>query len=244
MEFLAAISVIAFLAAAAQAITGFGFALVLVPLLSLVYDPKAAVIVSLTLGMLSKLPLFLPHARLVRPAVLAPLTLAAFVGIYFGTRLLIYADPSLVRVLIGITVIILCIPLFFDLRWRVKRERLATMLVGLVSGSLTGSTSMGGPPVVLFGVNQNWPRETFRANLLAYFIITNLFTLTLIAQAGVITRDVLLTDAKMIPGLVLGLLVGNTVFHRVPTQVFQRVIVLFVVATGVIGVYSGACDLL
>ena len=57
MELLLLASAITFLAAFAQTVTGFAFALILVPLLSLVYPPKVVVMMSLTLGLLTRPPL-------------------------------------------------------------------------------------------------------------------------------------------------------------------------------------------
>ncbi len=90
----------------ALAMTGFGFNLVLVPLLSLIYDPKATVVLALTVGLAVKAPLFLKLHKLVQPRVIAPLTLASFVGSIGGSRLILYADPSLLRVIIGATVLL------------------------------------------------------------------------------------------------------------------------------------------
>lgn len=243
MEFYVIAACIAFLAAAAQALTGFGFALVLVPLLSLVFDPTLTVLVSLSLGLACKLPLFLQTRQHVRLRLIAPLTVAAFAGNALGTRLLLFADPNLMRFIIGLVVVVLCVPLLLNYRWQIKREGLATAVVGVVSGLLTGSTSMGGPPVVLFGVNQAWAKEGFRANLIAYFILTNLFTLALLGASGAFTEQVLLTDLVMLPGVALGLLAGNALFKRAPVELFHRVVVLFVIATGLFGAYSAATTL-
>ena len=99
-------------------------------------------------------------------------------------------------------------------------------------------------PVVLFGVNQAWAKESFRANLIAYFMATNLFTLAVLGLSGAITSEVLQTDLNLLPGTLLGLLIGNAVFKRAPVALFHRLVVLFAIGTGLIGAYSGAAALL
>lgn len=243
MEFYASVFVIAFFAGASQGLTGFGFSLILVPLLSLIYDPKAAVMVSLTLGLVSKVLLLIQDWRHVQWRLLAPLVLAALVGNAAGTRVILYADSTVLHLVIGITVVVIAALLLFDFRVKLRREKVATVLVGLVSGALIGSTSMGGPPVVLFGINQAWAKQSLRANMIAYFTITFVFTSALLAFSGALTRDIMLTDAVMLPSMVVGLYAGNLAFHRAPRDLLYRVAILFVIATGIVGVYTSATSL-
>lgn len=244
LDFLAPALAIAFLAAVAQGITGFGFGLVLVPLLSAVYDPKAVVVVSLTLGFLTKLPMLVYDRRFVQWRMIAPLVLAAFVGNAVGTRVILYADPAVLRLIIGATVVVLATLLLRDYRWRIRRERLATIAVGLTSGVLTGSTSMGGPPVVLFGVNQLWAKESLRANLVAFSTLTFLFSAVLLATSGVVTREIASIDLALLPAVAVGLVIGNHAFQRAPRALLYRAVVLFVLVTGLYGIYSSAAGLL
>lgn len=242
---LAILSVtIAFLAALAQAVTGFGFALVIVPLTSLYLDPKVAIAVSLTLGIFNRVPLLIYDRNHVQWRLIAPMAGGAFVGIILGTQLVIWADPRFLRLAIAITVFFLATLLLFNFRWRIGRQGLATAGVGLISGVLTGSTTMGGPPVALFGVNQLWAKESLRANMVAYSTLTFLMTFTMFATLGIITEEVLRLDALMLPGVVLGLLVGNAAFKRVPREVVYRLVVLLVMGSGIVGVVSSLAAVL
>lgn len=239
---LAAIAV-AFLAALAQGLTGFGFALVLVPLLSLFNDPKATVAVSITLGLATKLPLLLWDWRHIQWGAIAPLTFAAFAGIALGARLALLADPRWLRLGIALTVIVAATLMLANVRWRARATALATASVGFVSGLLTGSTSMGGPPVALFGVNQAWAKESLRGNLVAYFTFTSLFTTVVFVLLGGVTEEVLRLDALMLPGIAGGLILGNALYRRVEAAMLYRVVVLFVLGTGVIGLVTAVATL-
>ena len=115
---------------------------------------------------------------------MALFSVAAMAGAVLGTRILLNADPNVMRVVIGIVVILLSVPMLFEIVHPVKHERVASGMVGVVSGIINGATSMGGPPVVLFGVNQSWPKEQFRANLLGYFTVINTWTIALLLLSG------------------------------------------------------------
>jgi uncharacterized protein len=244
LDFTFAAPAIAFLAAIAQGVTGFGFGLVLVPLFSVAYDPKAAVAVSLSLGFLSKLPILWVDRRHVQWRLIAPLTVSSLVGNLAGTQVLIFASGAALRLSIGLIVVVLSTLLLFNYRLRIKREGLATVLVGLISGTLTGATSMGGPPVVLFGVNQRWAKESIRANMVALSTLTFGFSAGLVAASGAFTPQLLRLEALMLPAVAVGLFLGNLAFRRAPRQLMYRVIILFVIATGIVGAWGGATALL
>ena len=237
-------SLIVCLAATAQAMTGFGFALVLVPLLSVLYDPRIVVMVSLSLGMVSRLPLLAQSWRQVELIRIAPLCLTSIVGSVGGTQLLLRVDGSALRLGIGLVVIALAGLLLLEKRRPARREGLAALAAGLVSGALNGATAMGGPPVVLLGVNQAWGKENFRANLLAYFLVSQGGGVALLVLAGAFTPAVLELDAKLLPGLVAGLALGSVLFKVVPADRFRRLVVLLVIATGLLSVWTGGTSLL
>lgn len=238
-DFAAAVVVVTFLATAAQAATGFGFNLVFVPLLSLVYDPKATVVLALCLGIAGKFPLLVHVRRHVQPRAIAAIVLASFVGSLLGTRLILYADPAVLRLFIGAVVIAGCLPLLTNRRWQFKRERLANVLIGLACGVLASSTSMSGPPIILFGVNQAWPKDSFRANLVAFFVVSDSFALATLAASGLLNQQTGLNTLFGLPAIGVGLLAGNWLFRRVPVALFYRVVVLFVIVVGLVGLASG-----
>ena len=232
-------ALIAIIASAAQALTGFGFALVLVPLLGLLFAPKTVVMISLSLGLVCKLPLLVHSWRQVEVARIAPLCVAAILGSVVGTQALIHTDPKTLRLGIGIVVVALGIPLLLDRRWPVRREGLAALGVGLLSGALNGATSMGGPPVVLLGANQSWSKESFRANLTAFFVVSNVASLGLLVAAGAFPVGVLILDLELAPGVALGLVAGNVLFGRLPVAAFRRLVVLLVIVMGCVSIWTG-----
>jgi uncharacterized membrane protein YfcA len=232
-------NLIAALASASQAITGFGFALVLVPLLSFFLEPRLVVMISLSLGLACKAPLLATCWRDVQLDRIAALSLASMLGALGGTQILLRADPDVMRVAIGLIVIAFSIPLLFEMARPIGRERLATVVVGLVSGVINGATSMGGPPIVLFGVNQSWKKEQFRANLLGAFAISNTWTLVLLLASGNLAGEAFTLDLMYLPGLVVGVVVGSYLFGRIPAGPFRKAVVLLVIATGLVSIAQG-----
>jgi uncharacterized membrane protein YfcA len=231
---------IAFLAAGTQSLTGFGFALVMVPLLSLIWDVKLAVVTSTLLSTAATLPLTVEVRRRIRPWRVAPLLLGSFFGIPAGIIILDRIDPDALKIFVAAVVIAASLMLYFAPRVRFGGSGMGSpVLVGALSGMLRTSTSMGGPPAVLYLVSREREMEDFRSTLLAFFLPSSLIAVAGLAIAGRVTPDVLGTSAVALPPLAVGLLVGAWLRLRVRQEVF-RVVVLAVLVCTSIGVIVSA----
>jgi uncharacterized protein len=120
----------------------------------------------------------------------------------------------------------------------IANEKVASLPVGLASGILGGSTSMSGPPVVLFFSNQGVDKQGFRANLNLYFTLLTLSTLPSQLVAGLLTRPVLTYTAWFLPVLLAGTLLGVRLAHRVDEAAFRRLTLIVVIATGLSAIAS------
>ena len=103
--------------------------------------------------------------------VIWPLFASSLVGIIPGVYILKVIDPTLLKLCIGILILLVSFFMAANYVVTIKREKLATVLVGIMSGFMGGATSLGGPPVVLFLMNQQQDKEAFRANLVRFFLL-------------------------------------------------------------------------
>lgn len=234
-EILTAAVVIALVAAACQSLTAFGFALVMVPLLSLAWEVKPAVVTSTLLGTILLLPLLYEVRGHVRVGQVAPLFLGSLVGIPAGILVLDRIDASALEVIVAAVVIVAGLLIYFSPRQALGRPRAPlAVLVGGLSGALRAATSMGGPPVVLYVLTFHRDVERFRATLLAFFLPASLLTIAGLGIAGQIDGNILLATAAGLPAVVLGTLTGRWARSRVSEGVFRLVVL------GLLFVSSGA----
>lgn len=223
---------VAFLAAACQSLTAFGFALVMVPLLSLAWEVKPAVVTSTVLGTLLILPLFYEVRGRVQVRGIVPMLLGSLAGIPLGLLLLDRIQPGALELLVASLVIVASLALYFSPRLRLERPWLPlSVFVGGLSGALRAATSMGGPPVVLYTLSLEREIESFRATLLALFLPTSLVTVAGLAIAGFIDGDVLLVSAAALPAVALGAFVGARVRARVSQRLFRAVVLAILLAS-------------
>ncbi len=239
-EIVAAAVAIAFLAALCMSTTGFGFALTMTPLLTLTWDVKAAVATSLVLSLLTVVPnLYQVRAHVVPTRVM--IMLGGFVlGMPLGLLLFESLDSNALKLFVAATVIVASIVTYLSPTFRITRNAGPLgVAAGVVSGALGPSTSMNGPPVVLYLLGLDPGIERFRGTILAYFFPAGVLTVAAFAIAGRITSDVLLVVAAAVPALVLGTLAGTWLRKRLNPESF-RSIVLAVLLIASIGVIASA----
>ena len=169
---------------------------------------------------------------------IVPLLVSGIAGIPAGIWLLKTADESLLKAVIGSVVTLSALVFLQGARVRVKRERLAMLPVGLLSGVLNGCTTFSGPPVILFFANQNVDKHRFRAGLAAYFLILNIVAVPAFVAGGVLTAGALADTALLFPAVVAGSLLGIHLAGRVPQDTFRRLALLALAILGIISILT------
>jgi hypothetical protein len=240
MEFLglspsawAIVALVVLAASFAKGLTGFAFALLSVPFLLLVLPSKEVVLLSLLMVTWNGLLITVSSWRDIRWGKWLPLTIASLPGIPLGTYILYYIDQSVLRVLIAAVVIAFALLLLLGLTRRFRREGLASLSFGFVSGILSSSTSLGGPPVVLFMVSQGWPKQAMRATLAGFLFASSLLSLGSQAIVGVLTSQTLFIGLLVAPVAICGFYLSRKIVDRIDVALFRRIAVLMVMGSGI-----------
>lgn len=228
-----AVFLLAALAAFAQAVSGFGFSLLIVPPLALVLGPKQAVIVANGLSLCVNVPMTLYLRRFVERRIWAMLSLGAAAGMPLGLLVLVVADPVALQVLIAVMVLASTGLIVRGLRLR-DAGWAGYGLTGVISGVLNTSTSMSGPPVVLYLQGRGIAPNPFRATLTAFFLGSGVLALGLYAAGGKLGASEGAGIAAGVPGLALGWVAGNITYNRLDPLRFRRVVVAVLVLSALI----------
>ncbi len=229
-----------FFAGLTQGTTGFGFALVAVPPMTILVDPQI-IVPALLMQTLMTGTLILIHARKhLRINRMWLLPLSGVTGIPAGTLILVVLDPGPLRVFIGIVVVVAALAMMAGFRRPIRNERVASVPVGFVSGTLSASTGLSGPPVIFFYTNQSVDIQEFRANIVAHFIIMNIATIPIYIISGLFTGENLLLSAQLLPATLVGVTSGIVINRWVQEALFRRIALGLILASGTIAVVSGA----
>ena len=219
---------IVLLAGFVRAISGFGFALVATPLLLFVLDTKSVVVISIIINVpVGLLLLFHTRKHIDVKRVLLMCSGSIF-GVPMGAYLLSSLDPSIIRLIIAILIVPFSIVLLLGHSYQFKRDSLGCGISGFFSGLLGSSTSLSGPPVVLFLLNQGLVKERFIGTVTAYFVFMGITSVGAFSYLGMVTIDLLIKVAMLLPTAILGLYIGTRVLPKVNTTLFRRIAALIV----------------
>jgi len=221
-------------AAFVRGYSGFGFAALIIAAAGLVTNPLHFVPVVL----LADLVLTAQQARDIRRHIdwrrVATLFAGCLAGVPIGVWALVRTDPDTARAAISLYILAMCALLFTGWTWRRPAGDAAHVGTGVISGIANGA-AVGGLPVAAFFAAQAIPAATFRATLIAYFTLLDLWTIPLLWAQGLITRDTLVATALGLPLMIVGVHFGSRRFISAAPEGFRRFAILLLVALAVLG---------
>ncbi len=233
MEIVLLIGLIFFLSGFVQGVTGFGSALVAIPLLCLIVDIKFAV----PLTVLSSLVITLYLAFKLRTHLdikkLLPLCLSTLPGILFGVTLLKKVDSETVALLLGILIILYsCYNLFFQPRPRTL-SHYWSYLAGFFSGAIGSAFSAGGPPVIIFTTLKGWNKDEIKATLTGFFLFNSSMSAVAHGITGLTSRDIFLMFLYSAPCVFAGTVAGSYCYGFFKGETYMKTVYVFLVLMGI-----------
>ena len=221
-----------------QGLTGFGFSILSLPLITLLISPKTAVPILVLYSIIINIVVFFSARKAFELKRIWILMIFGIIGVPIGTHFLITFNDNLIKLCIGIFITVFGLLLLLGFRRKIKHEKVSMIPIGFVSGILSGSVSIGGPPVILFLSNQGVNKQVFRANLAVYFFILNIFTIPVYIYTGLISEQVLNYSIKFFPALVIGVVAGNVFSKKIKEEHFRKVVLVLLVLMGILSIVS------
>ncbi len=169
---LAGAAAVTFGAAYVRGLTGFGMAIILVPLLGLIISPGEAVLLGILLQLLiGPVGIKVILADADRKSAL---TIAAFAMVTtpLGIWLFKQTPPDVARLLIAGIAIIAFLLVLLPYRTGSGPGPKETAVTGIASGILTGFAAMPGPPVIPYYLRQSMSPDQARASMMLVFFAT------------------------------------------------------------------------
>jgi len=235
---------IVFFASILQGLMGFGYAIVAAPLLMLIFLPKLVVPIILIQSSINNIIII---ASLLKENInqyvnlkkILRLIIPAIIGIPIGTFLLISVEKETIKIFSGIIIIFFSISQLIGFHKPVKNEKVASVIVGLISGILAGSTAISGPPVVLFLMNQNVIKNYFRVSIVIYFIVLGLIAILSMYISKILNMEVIHYFLSLFPAMVFGLSIGIYLSKKVNENLFKLATIFIVLVSGILAISSG-----
>ncbi len=226
-----------FLAAIVRGFSGFGFSLLAVSALSLVYTPAEIIPSIFMLELAASLHLLPSIWKDIHWKSLGPLTLGCFIATPIGVWLLAHVPAAPMQIALAMFVLLATILLWWGFTLKTMPGKIGATFAGAASGLSNGAFGMGGPPVILFYFASPSGAAAGRASLTAFFLATDVIGLANQSTHGLVTWDAALRALTYLPALLAGVWVGARSFKGTNPETFRKaVLMLLAVLAVMIGV--------
>lgn len=206
-----------------RGLTGFGMAILLVPVLALALPPVEAVVLANALT-------FMIGATEIRTLVRDAEPTAWAIGglVVLTTPLGLWAlsmtGKDVARLVIALIALSAFLAILLPKRGAGVPGPLVTGGVGLLSGLMTGYAGMPGPPVVPYYAGRELPRPKIKASMQLIFTIAASAGLASATWLGILRFELLLFALLMLPLIIAGNKLGVRVSGRVSDPLWRAAV--------------------
>jgi uncharacterized membrane protein YfcA len=230
-----AICAIAFVSGTARGFSGFGSALIFMPLASSIAAPRLIAALLLIIDFIAAAPL-IPNAwKQADRKATAVIVCGALIGVPVGTYFLSRLEPVTTRWIISVFVFALLLLLLSGWRYRGRDHAAISVGVGALSGFCSGLAQTGGPPIVGYWLGRPIPSVTARANILLFFAASDFFSVVSYVVTGLITLDAVKFSMMVGPVYAIGIWFGASLFGRASEAVFRAICYALIAAAVIAG---------
>ncbi len=220
-----------------RGITGFGGAMLMTPMLSVLMGPVPAVVTALILEIAAALVMFPDAIPKARWRLLSYLIVPAIFTVPLGGYVLLTVDPAIARKMIGAVVVFFSAVLLLGLRYHGSPRPATSVALGSVVGALLGATSVGAPPVILYLLSGPAPIAVTRANLTVFVTAISVPGVVMLAAAGAVTWQVGVFAALLTIPFLLATWLGGNLFTRLNDHHVRRLALILMLGVGLTSLF-------
>jgi len=219
---------------------GFGSAMLMAPIFAILFGSAEMVVTVVAIELVVSLQLFPQVRQHADWKVLMPMSIAACAAMPLGVWLLASVDKNTIVTAVSAVIVAFVVLMWTGWKYTGRRSTTATVAVGAVSGAMMATTSVGGPPVLLYLLSGNDPPQVNRANIVTYYFLTQFLLIVIVLATGVAGIDALVRAVVLFPVMVLGAWVGGRAFHGLASErLYRNVALTILFATGMFGLLRG-----
>ncbi len=234
---------IVFLAAIVRGYSGFGFSLLAITALSLIFAPAQVIPSIFMLEVAASLHMLPAIWRDVHWRSLLPLILGSLIGTPVGVYALANWPQKPMTLALSVFVLVATLLLWRGFALKSMPSAPATLAAGTAAGMANGAFGIGGPPVILFYFASPAGHAAGRASLVAYFMITDLIGLGFLSREGLVNAQSLVLTVVFLPALVAGVWLGTRSFKTADPARFRNIVLLILAALAMITAAKAALGL-
>lgn len=220
-------------------VSGFGFALISTPLLSVILSPKEAIILLPILTVVLRIVTMYRVRKLFDFRLLQNIMLGWVVGVIPGSYVLQLLTVKQLQAFLGICLLAATFLMGKKYYIPVSNKNIGRSFAGFWAGFFGTSTSVSGPPIVLYFLNEKMEKDYMRANMIWVFGAGNLTSAVMNILAGnhkaVSDWNVFLL---MVPVVLLAAYAGEIAFKFINKELFRKLSLCIVLLGSIMMLYN------
>lgn len=215
-----------------KGVTGFGFALLAVPFLSLIFPMQIVVPAMSLFNLVTSLVILFKLRERIKAYYFIPMFIASLGGIPLGIYALKYVSSDTLRLLTGIMVVIFSIQMLGKVKLAKHFLSLPIVFAGFISGALTSAISVGGPPLVIAMNRKGYKKDRFRGVFAWFSVFSSFFVTVAYLMKGMIEMQSINIAIFCIPILFFGSHLGAKFSNKVDPEKFRKIVIGINIITG------------
>lgn len=211
-----------------QTSTGFGFSILATPFLLLLFKPMEAIQINLILSLFISVALLTKIKEDIDYGILKRFIIGSTAGLPLGIMVFLFLDVK--NLMLGIGLIILGLTLLLLLKFRITQTKGKDITIGGLSGMLTSSIGMPGPPLLLYFSGTDTEKAKLRGTTLAFYLFIYLMSLIFQVIFTGTNKTIWLSSLFALPVVFIGLFLGQLLFKVINQnffRIFTNIILLF-----------------
>ncbi|MDF2671443.1 MAG: hypothetical protein K0R67_3749 [Paenibacillus sp.] len=210
-----------------QSSTGFGFAIIAIPLLMLQFEPHTAIFLSGAISLVSCYSALPSIWRTIERATLFRVFTGSLIGLPLGGFLYFTMPVEWLKLLVSLCILAATAFMIKQVVFPLGKGR----RIGIVSGALTTSVGMPGPPLILLLTMQGLNKQAFRSTSIAFYCLVYPISLTFQWISDRVVAQSLIHAYWYIPAIFIGQWLGSALHKQFNPVWFRRITFLLLLAT-------------
>jgi len=232
---------LSFIAYILKGVATFGPGIILAPLGALLIGVKEIVIVISFLDLISNASLLRVNRDLLKTSFVVPMIIVMMVGSALGAAMLALLPSSYFDLVFGLLLLPLGLWTMIA-RGRTQHSSNSNLIaakpaktdlsLSLLSGCMSGLSGITGP-VLAWHLGKTYTKEVFRSIMIPILLASAIARVCVYTVSGSISVEILILVLMALPGLSLGLWLGNRLFLQISQAWFSRVVGSLIAISGI-----------
>jgi len=230
LEDLIVLMMIVLVASMLQTSTGYGFSIIGTPFLLLLYPAHMAIQINIILSICLSAVMIFKIRKEVDKTLVIRLIKGSVLGLIVGIFVYLFLDIQLLKMTVGIIILVLTVLLIFQVT--VNQSKRKDYVTGGISGVLTTSIGVPGPPLLLYFSGAGIDKTTLRSTTLAYYLFVYFASLMMQISFGGTSKETWMFSLIAIPPLFIGVFLGQLLFKWISQLTFLLITYIILLFTG------------